>query len=141
MSKQPVCNPDKIVFERIAARGLVIGGGVFWIIAAFAARFSFGGEGVVDSVGGAIYPFAAAVVVLAVGWFYERAAAVLLFAASIAVLVWGVLFAWEPTVWLVMTTVLVAPMTVSGIFFLLASRMERICALVGVPAATVDSAS
>jgi hypothetical protein len=113
--------------ERFIARGLVIGGGLFWIAAAFAARYAFGGAGVVESVGSAAYPFGFAVVVLAVGWLWERLAAGLLFAASVGVIAWGILFGWELSVWLLMTGVLIAPMTASGAFFLLASRMEAIC--------------
>jgi hypothetical protein len=50
---------------------------------------------------------------------------VLLFAASAAVVVWGVLYAWEAGVWIIMLIVLIAPMMFAAILFTLAARSEE----------------
>jgi hypothetical protein len=110
--------------ERLFARGFVILGGVFWVAATFAGPLTFGGVGIVASVKTAIWPFLATVATLIVGWKYERIAAVLLFGASAAVPIWGLLYNWEAGVWLLMACLLIAPMALAGILFLLAERAE-----------------
>lgn len=109
---------------RVAARGLVIAGGAFWMIAAFAGPYVYEDMSLADSLGTAIWPFLAVVVILITGWTYERLASVLLFGASVAVLVWGLMYQWEPGVWVLMMLVLLAPMMSAGILFLLASDSE-----------------
>lgn len=110
--------------ERMFARGLVIAGGVFWMIAAFAGPYVYDGTSLVGSIKTAMWPFLAVLVILVIGWSYERLAAELLFAASAAVIVWGALYAWEMGVWVIMTFVLILPTAAAGILFLLASRAE-----------------
>ncbi|MDP2183758.1 MAG: hypothetical protein Q8K99_14490 [Actinomycetota bacterium] len=133
MARETVCRPDRMNVERMIAQFLVIGGGLFWIIAAYAGRFAFQDASVLESVGSAAYPFTAAVVVFGVGLWREDVASLLLFAGSAAVLVWGFVVVWEPVVWLVMATVLIVPMLVAGIAFYLAARMERICSVAARP--------
>jgi len=110
--------------ERMFARGFVVLGGAFWVAAAFAGPFAFGDVGVAASLKTAMWPLAATAVTLAIGWTDERIAAVLLFGASAAVPIWGVLYGWEPGVWALMTCVLIAPMAIAGVLFLLAARAE-----------------
>lgn len=110
--------------ERLFARGFVIAGGAFWMVAAFAGPYVYGGAGLGDSLKTAMWPFLATVATLIIGWVYERLAAVLLFAASAAVPVWGVLYGWELGVWVIMSVVLIAPMALAGILFTLSSRAE-----------------
>jgi len=129
MSAKTECSPDRMNLERMAARAFVIGGGIFWIIAAFAAPFIYDRSGVSVAIQTALYPFAATVATLIIGWTYERLAAVLLFAGAAGAVVWGVLFGWELGVWLLMSTVLIAPITIAGVLFLLASRMQQVCSL------------
>lgn len=109
---------------RIFARGLVIAGGVFWMIAAFSGPYMFKDMSLIESVQTAMWPFVAAMVILLMGWVYERLAAVLLFAASAAVVVWGSMYAWEMGVWILMSFVLVAPMMLAAVLFLLAGSAE-----------------
>jgi len=109
---------------RMLARILVLAGGVFWIIAAFAGPYVFDNMSLADSLKTAVWPFLAALAILAVGWIYEHLAAVLLFAASTAALVWGVIYGWEVGVWVVMAFVLFAPMMMAAVMFLLAARAE-----------------
>ena len=107
---------------RLLARVSVGAGGMFWIVAAFAGPFVFENTNLADSIQTALWPFMATVAILAIGWFYEHLAAVLLSAASAAVLVWGVIYDWEPGVWFVMVVVLMAPMMIAAVLFLFASR-------------------
>ncbi|MDO8964032.1 MAG: hypothetical protein Q7W30_05990 [Coriobacteriia bacterium] len=110
--------------ERLVARALVASGGAFWMIAAFAGPYVYRNMSLTDSIRTATWPFLTAAVILAIGWRYQRLAAVLLFGASAAVLVRGTLYGWEPGVWMIMTCVLIAPMVIAGILFLLAARAE-----------------
>jgi hypothetical protein len=110
--------------ERLFARGFVVLGGVFWVAATLAGPFSFGDVTVAASLKTAMWPLLATILTLVIGWTYERLAAVLLFGASAAVPIWGVLYGWEPGVWLLMTSLLIAPMAIAGILFLLAARAE-----------------
>lgn len=111
--------------ERLFARVLVAGGGAFWAVAAFAGPYVFGHTDLAGSVRTAMWPFLAAVVTLGIGWTYERLAAVLLFAACAATVVWGVLYGWEPGAWMLMAVVLIGPMATAGLLFVLASRAEQ----------------
>ncbi len=110
--------------EGIFARGFVIAGGLFWAIAAFAGPFVYQETGLAASMKTAMWPFLAAVVILVIGWTYERLAAVLLFGAAAAVPVWGVLYNWEIGVWLVMSVVLIVPMVLAGVLFILSAGPE-----------------
>jgi|GEM_PF-1454767 len=109
---------------RIIARGSVIAGGLFWIVAAFSGPFIYHGVDLPSSLKIAMWPFMAAAVTLLIGWFYERLAALLLVAASAAVLLWGTLYQWEPGLWLIMGFVLIAPMALAALLFFLAARLE-----------------
>ena len=112
--------------ERMAARGFVIAGGVFWVIAAFAGPYVFGGTTAKQAIAVAMWPLIATAVTLLIGWYYERIASVLLFAGSAAVFAWGVMFGWEVGVWMIMSVVLIAPMVIAGVLFLLASHSEAV---------------
>lgn len=109
--------------SRVLARGLVISGGVFWIIAAFAGPYMYQDTNLASSLGIAMWPLLAAAVILVVGWTYERLAAELLFGGAMAVLVWGVLYAWETGVWILMSGLLLVPMILSGTLFLVAAHV------------------
>lgn len=110
--------------SRLAARGFVIAGGLFWMAAAFAGPYAFHDMSVRESLAEAAWPLAATVVILLVGWRYERLAAILLGASTAAVVVWGVLFGWETGVWILMSFVLIAPMVIAGVLFLIAAGAE-----------------
>ena len=80
---------------RTLARALVIAGGSFWVIAIFAVPYVYGNVSLAESARTGSWPFLAALVILAIGWKYERLASVLLLGASAAVIVWGVIYGWE----------------------------------------------
>lgn len=112
----------KIALERGVARAFVLAGGAFWSVAGFAAFYSFRQTGVAYALLAALYPLVACLVTLIVGWYYERFTAVLLLVASIAVVVWGVIFQFEMGVWILMTLALIAPMLTASVLFWMARR-------------------
>ncbi len=126
------CRPERMNVERIFARGLVLAGGLFWVIAGAAAEYGFRGGQALGAAKYAAIPFGFAALVLAVGWYREYWAAGLLFSASAVVVAWGVIAVWEPFVWLIMGVTLFGPMLLAGVLFALAARMQGICVLEGV---------
>lgn len=125
MSENTIDHPSLLEnLSRLTARGLVVAGGLFWVIAAFSGPYVYQGMSLTDSLTTAMWPFFTAIVILITGWTYERLAAVLLGGASAAVVVWGVLFQWEIGVWVLMSFVLIAPMMLAGILFLVSSNAE-----------------
>ncbi|MBE0476429.1 MAG: hypothetical protein IBX62_04935 [Coriobacteriia bacterium] len=122
-----VCDPERMNFERIAARGVVVGGGVFWVAAAFSGPYAFKDVPFAQAVGTAAVPFALTVFVLLLGWWFERAAALLLYGLSGAGVLWGLVAGWEPALWVLVAFVFIVPMLIAGGLFHLAARMESIC--------------
>ena len=115
----------RIRMERGFARGFVIAGGIFWGIAVFAGMYSFRQESVAWSMLGAFVPLVATLATLAVGWFYERAAAIMLVLASAGVVYWGVVHQFEAGVWILMTLALIGPMMTAAVLFWMA-RSEQV---------------
>lgn len=123
------CNTERMNVERLVARLFVAAGGLFWAAAAFGADFAYNDKALMDALVTALIPLAITVVTLAVGWFYEMLAALLLGGGIVAVIVWGVVASWETGVWITMASVLAAPMAIAALLFVLASRMQKICTL------------
>lgn len=127
MREKAVCYPERMNFARVLARAVVAGGGLFWVVAAFAGPYAFQGVPLAEAAWTASLPLALTAAVLAVGWWHEQVAAVLLFAIAGAGVVWGLFAGWEPSVWLLVSAVFVVPMMLAGSLFRLASRIERAC--------------
>ncbi len=125
--------------ESYFARGFVIAGGLFWGIAAFAGPYVYQETGLAASMKTAMWPLLAAIVILIIGWTYERLAAVLLFGAAAAVPAWGVLYNWEIGVWLVMSVVLIVPMVLAGVLFILSAGPEALPSLAEEPRLSPDT--
>jgi hypothetical protein len=130
------CNTERMNLERLAARVFVALGGVLWTFMFFssntAARYSgfnYTTTELVDAGLTALLPLGVTVVTLAVGWFYEKLAAVLLGAGVVAVAAWGIVAGWETGVWILMGAVIMAPMLIAALLFMLAARMQNICTL------------
>ena len=121
--------------ERLFARGFVIAGGLFWMVAAFAALWAYVGASASVALLAAFYPFAATLATLAVGWYFERTAAAMLVLGSLAVVVWGVVGGWEMGVWILMVLTMIGPMMTAAGLFVLARReqvaLERAVAALG----------
>jgi len=131
MEKTEVCKPERMAWQRLLARGFVIAGGLFWIVAAFAAWYGFREASFVESVGGALNPLLLTVLVFVVGWRFERAASLMLAVGGVGLATWGILSAWSAGLWTIMTATLIAPIIIASVLFYLASRMEKVCAVPG----------
>jgi hypothetical protein len=125
------CEFEHMNVQRLAARGFVAAGGVFWAMAAFGANFAYRDQSLTSAAGTALLPLAIAVGALVVGWFYEVLVAALLAAGTLGVIAWGIVAEWETGVWSINAFVLLAPMVIAAVLFLLAARMQRICSLEG----------
>ncbi len=110
----------RIQVERGVARAFVILGGVFWGIATFAGLYWYRETGVGAAALAAGAPLLASLVTLVIGWYWERAAAILLVLASLAVIYWGVITGFELGVWGLMTVALIGPMMTAGALYWLA---------------------
>jgi hypothetical protein len=107
--------------ERMFARGFTILGGIFWIAAAFAGPYIYGGQSLIGAFGTALAPLLFTIAVLAIGWFYERLASLLLAIGAIGTVAWGIIETWPATVWAIMLIFFIAPTVVSALLFFLAS--------------------
>ncbi len=124
-----VCKTEEMNFERLFARLFVAAGGLFWVAGVLGMDLGYRDKNVFEAAGNAAIPLVITVLALAIGWFYENLAGVLLLAGSVGVVVWGVVAGWEAGVWFIMMAVLAGPMLIAGVLFLLAARMQRICEL------------
>lgn len=125
------CNYDVMDGERIAARLFVGLGGLVWVVLVAGAAIVYPSGSAMTSMVPALLVLVLAVLALALGWFYENAAAVLLFVGAAATVVWGAVAGWEPGVWGLMAIVLIAPEIVAGLLFMAAARMQKVCELAG----------
>lgn len=125
----PVCKPVTMSLERLFARLFVAAGGVFWTAAVFGADFGYRETSPLVSARNALLPLALTLGVLAIGWVAEYLAAGVLVTAAAMLIGWGVVAAWEPGVWVLMTVTLLAPMLVAAALYFLSARMSTICAL------------
>jgi hypothetical protein len=123
------CNTDVMDTERIAARLFVGLGGLIWSVLAIGSAMVYGAPDAAALTIQIVVPLTLAVLALAIGWFYERVAAVLLFAGAIATVAWGFMAGWEPGVWGVMAIFLIAPEIIAGVLFLAAAQMQAMCEL------------
>lgn len=114
--------------ERIFARGFTILGGIFWIGAAFAGPYVYGGQTAINAfLGKAIYPLMFTVGVLALGWFYERLTALILALGALGTIAWGLIWGpWEPFVWGIMLSFFVAPTVVAAVLYYLAGNTNTL---------------
>lgn len=123
----------RIAAERGVARAFVLFGGAFWSVAAFAGLYSLSESGTQAAVLAAGIPLIACAVTLIVGWYFERFTSVMLLVASFAVVAWGVIYQFEPGVWMLMTFALLGPMMTASVLFWLARRdqdaYERVTAV------------
>jgi len=126
-STEPVRVEDanvRIAVERGIARTFVLVGGAFWAVASFAGLYSFRETGVAGALTAAFIVLTACAATLIVGWYFERATAALLTIASLAVVVWGVVYQFEMGVWMLMTFALIGPMMTASVLFWLARREQ-----------------
>lgn len=124
-TSSPSHSTGRIAAERGVARGFVVAGGLFWSVASFAGLYSFQETGMGSALMGAFIPLAAVLATLVVGWYYERVTAVLLAAASLVVIAWGVVYQFELGVWMIMVFALIGPMLTAAALFWMARRDQE----------------
>lgn len=132
------CSTDRINVSRLVARTFIVLGGLLWMAMVFFGRTTTGYSDATLPfrqiiLGGvnALIPLAVTVIVFVLALYYERLAAVVLFVAAAAFLVYGVFMRWEPSVWVSAVAFLVLPMIVSAVLLLLAASTQRVCELQG----------
>lgn len=123
------CNTEVMNVQRIAARAFVIVGALFWVFMIWGAKWAYEGAPFTEAAGSAALVAIAIAVLFIVGLFYEYLAALLLSVAALGVVVFGVIQAWEAGVWGTVLIFFIAPMIVAAVLYVLAARMQRICAL------------
>lgn len=130
------CDVDRMNISRLFARGFVIAGGLIWFLmfaaAETAQRYSdlaYTLSDVGNAVVSAIVPAVVAIALFVLGLFYERLTATLLFAASAAVVIYGIIIGWSAILWVSVLALLVAPMLLAGVLFILAARTQDACTM------------
>jgi hypothetical protein len=111
--------------ERTLARAMVIAGSAFWVVAGFVGHFVYGTLSLEASVMAALWPFLGTLAALAVGWYNERLASMLLALAALAVAVWGLIYGWSGDLWFVVGAAVIGPLAIAGALFALAARAEE----------------
>ncbi len=121
------CKMEQMNVQRIAARGLVIVGALFWGSAAWGARWAYQGAPFTEALGYAMLYAGAILAVFVLGLFFERLAASVLALGSVAVVVLGVLGGWEAGVWAVVFFFFIMPLLAASVLYFMAARMQMIC--------------
>ena len=114
----------RISLERGIARAFVIIGGAFWGIAVVATLVTYRGDAMGTMALIALVPFLLNVACLAVGWFLERTASVMLALISAGAVWWGLANAFEPGVWMLFIALMIGPMLTAAVLFWLARQGE-----------------
>lgn len=134
------CRYERMNVERLFARGFVVFGGVVWTVMLFASEtaarhtdFAYTLEEVAAAASTALVPLAATLLVFVIGLFYEKLAALVLLAGVVGSIGWGVAAGWSASLWVIMGVAGIGPMLLAAVLFLMASRMQAICALEGHP--------
>lgn len=121
------CNTNRINIQRIFARLFVIVGAVFWGSAAWGAKWAYEGAPFTTSLSYALLYAGAILAVFVIGLFYENIAALLLAVGSIAIIIVGLVFSWEPGVWAVMGFFFILPLVIAAILYFMAADSQKKC--------------
>jgi hypothetical protein len=103
----------RIYLERGVARAFLILAVVFWYQ-----------RGMETLLFAAALPFLMNLACMAVGWYWERTASVLLVLTSIGAVVWGIANNYEPGVWMLFTVLLIGPMLTAAVLYWMARQGE-----------------
>lgn len=121
------CKSERMNFERLFARLMIFGGGLFWFLAAIGAwsRYEAGDEVFTQ----AWILLGITVVVLLIAWFYEVLGAVVLLVLTVGFIVYGFMTTGidEAGTWAIWLLFTAAPAFSSAILLLAAARMQKIC--------------
>ena len=125
------CNYERMNIQRLIAR-LVVGAGILVtgtaVFGAF-ARIGYTARTPLAYAEQAAVPLAIAIVVFAVGLYFELLAALILALGALAMIVWGFTAGWDAAIWGAMVIFVIGPMIVSGMLYLMASQEQKVCNL------------
>lgn len=134
------CRYERMNVERLFARGFVVFGGAVWTFMLLASEraaeytaFARTLDEVAATVNSAALPLAATIFIFVIGLYYETLTALILFVGAAGAVGWGVTAVWSAPLWVIMGVTLIGPMLLAAVLFLLAARMQVICALEGHP--------
>jgi hypothetical protein len=125
------CSYARMNVSRLIARGFL---GLWVLVCAAAVVGAFAGLGYTARTpmayaATAAIPLVIGIALLALSFFYEVLAAVLIWVAAAAIAGWGVFAGWDATIWGVMIAMVIGPLVVAGFLMMLASRTQRVCEL------------
>lgn len=125
-----VCKQERMNIERLFARAFVLLGGLFWFVAAIGAGTRYLEDGSEVFTQGWIL-LGVTLAVLAIGWFYEVLAAMILLGLTVVFVVYGFVnpAEWEIGVWATWLLFTAAPAFAAAWLFLAAARMQKTCEL------------
>ena len=113
---------DRLEVDAIFVRVFMTIGIVVWTLAAFSALLN----GALAVFYGYAILAAFLASVLIVGWYYARAAAIAMVAAVAALAIWGISGGWDIGIWLLMSALLIVPMTIGVGLFAYAEYEEEV---------------
>lgn len=123
------CKFEQMNVQRLVARGFVLVGAVLLFSMTFFSQFSYQGSPFAYAASFALIFAAGAVAVFVLGLFYENLAAIALLIGAVALIVWGIVGAWEAGTWGIMVFMFLIPMIVAAALYAAAARMQEICEL------------
>ena len=121
------CKSERMNFQRILARFLLICGIAFTFWMGFGNQYAYMGQplGVATAYG--LLFSGALIIVFVLGLFYENLAALLLALGALGIIVWGSMAGWTGGAWGAMGFLLALPMVISAIMYASAASMQKIC--------------
>ncbi len=132
------CSTERVNVSRILARVMIAVGGAIWAVMFFSAasvqsysNLTYNFSEVTSAGVSALIPLVLTIGVFVLAMFYERLAAVILFAGAAGVVVYGLVMGWGVLLWASALLALAVPMVVSGALLLLAASTQRVCELEG----------
>lgn len=123
------CKMEQMNVQRIAARGFVLVGALFWGFAAGGAQWAYRGAPFTEALAYALMYAGAILAVFVLSLFLEQLAAWVLGIGSVAVVVLGIVGGWETGVWAVMIFFFILPLLLASVLYFMAARMQKICEL------------
>jgi hypothetical protein len=134
---QRACNTDRMNVYRLAARYLVVFGGLFWAAVVLAGALRLNSSSIFEfkvvspnlntALAYSMVWIGVAALVFVVGFFFERIAAVLLILAAAGSIAFGAYMNWESGMWMIMLFFIIIPVLVSAAMYWLAAREQSLC--------------
>jgi predicted anti-sigma-YlaC factor YlaD len=134
---QRTCNTNRMNVYRLAARYLVLFGGLFWAAVVLMGALKLNSNSIFDfkpvspsldtALAYSMSWIVVAAVVFVIGLFWERIAAVLLVLAAVGSIAFGVYKGWESGMWIIMLFFIIGPVITSAVLYWMAAREQSLC--------------